>query len=179
IFLIGFMATGKTTLGRALADADSSLSFVDLDKAVEDSAGRSVADIFADSGEAAFRRLESEMLHSLALPGAVIACGGGTPCSGDNMDFMLRSGTVILLSAPVDRIVSRLLEAGRGRRPLVDRYIDSPDLLRGCVEEMLRKRDVHYRRAHHVFDASRLDDAAQIAESVDRFRAIFMDNNQN
>lgn len=170
------MATGKTTLGRALACADPSLTFVDLDKAVEERAGRSVADIFADSGEAAFRLLESEALHSLALPGAVIACGGGTPCVEANMDFMLHTGTVILLSAPVDRIVSRLLEAGRGKRPLVDRYFDTTDLLRGRVEEMIRQRDAHYRRAHHVFDASRLDDVAQIAESVGRFRATFMDN---
>ena len=73
VFLVGFMASGKTTLGRALAGACPGLSFVDLDEAVEAAAGCSVADIFARSGEAVFRALESKMLREVARPGAVVA----------------------------------------------------------------------------------------------------------
>ncbi len=169
VFLVGFMASGKTTLGRALAGACPGLSFVDLDEAVEAAAGCSVADIFARSGEAVFRALESKMLREVARPGAVVACGGGTPCRPENMAFMLDAGKVVLLDASPETIVRRLIEAGPGKRPLVDRHIDDPAALLRHVETMLADRAEHYSRAEYVFDANRLDTQGQIDESVARF----------
>ena len=166
------MASGKTTLARALA-AGGTLDFVDLDDAVEGRAGCSVAEIFATDGEQAFRSLESSMLRELAAPGVVMACGGGTPCFGDNLDFMLGAGTVVCLEASPDTIVRRLLEAPEGKRPLVDSYRSDPAALRTHVERMIAARKQFYGRAHAVFDADRLDTADQIEESVSRFKSLF------
>ena len=88
IFLVGYMATGKTTLGRAL-QAAAGVEFVDLDSVVEQRAGMCVSEIFGRLGEAEFRRLESEaldlMLSRRTGRRLVVACGGGTPCHGNNI----------------------------------------------------------------------------------------------
>lgn len=173
VFLIGFMASGKTTLGRALAAALPEVSFVDLDEAVEEHAGCSVAQIFADRGEPGFRALESEMLRRVAVPGALIACGGGTPCRSENMDFMLSAGKVVRLEASADTLVRRLLEADPDKRPLVKACMGSPEHLRAKVEQLMNERSRHYARAQYTFDANRLDNLQQVAEAVEHFRALF------
>lgn len=178
VFLIGYMGAGKTTLGRALAASpargggEPPWRFFDLDEAVEQAYGHPVAEIFATAGEGRFRELEAAALHGLASLGAgtVVACGGGTPCFGDNMHFMLSHGTVVWLDAPVDVLVRRLLEAPAGQRPLVAGK--SPDVLRRFVASSLTVREPFYRRAHLRFDASRLDTAEQIAQSLSCFRSL-------
>lgn len=172
IFLIGFMASGKTTLGRALAAAMPGVRFIDLDEAIEAEAGRSVADIFADEGEAAFRRIESDVLRKVSHCDSIIACGGGTPCRPENMDFMLEVGSVIYLTATSDRIVQRLQEAPPGRRPLVDALLDNTEKLKEYVDNMIATRECYYKRAHHTFDANRLDTKEQIDTSVKVLRHV-------
>lgn len=174
IFLIGFMAGGKTTLGRALAAAVPGVAFIDLDDAVEAEAGCPVAEIFAHEGESTFRRLESEVLRRVAADNTVVACGGGTPCRPENMDFMLGRGTVIRLDASVDVIIRRLGEARRGQRPLVDALLDRPDALRAYIEDLMASRECYYARAPHRFNADRLDTPGQIAESVEKFKLQFL-----
>lgn len=173
VFLIGFMASGKTMLGRALAAAFPGIDFVDLDEAVEEEAGCSVAEIFATRGEEGFRALESVMLRRVAVAGALIACGGGTPCRPENMDFMLSAGKVVRLDASVDTIVRRLLEADLDKRPLVKACMGSAELLRQKVEQMMNSRKSHYARAPFVFDANRLDNVPQVAAAVERFSSLF------
>ena len=169
IFLIGFMASGKSTLGRALAAAMSGRTFVDIDEAVESQAGMSVADIFATCGEAAFRELETAALRAAAAtPGAIVACGGGTPCHGANMDMMLAAGTVVWLQADDARTIERLRLVPH-QRPLVEAVIDDDAALLALMHDMNNKRRPFYSRAHRCFDSSRLDDAAQIEESVQQF----------
>lgn len=174
VFLIGFMATGKTTLGRALAAAFPGIDFVDLDEAVEENAGCSVAEIFATHGEEGFRSLESDMLRRVAVGGAVIACGGGTPCRPENMDYMLSAGKVVRLDASVNTIVRRLLEADPDQRPLVKVCMGSPELLKQKVEQMMSERSRHYGRAPYTFDADRLDDEQQVADAVERFHKLYL-----
>lgn len=168
IFLIGYMACGKTTFGRALAAA-TSRSFVDLDSFIEQSCGKSVSRIFAEDGEEEFRRLESEaLLRLVSMPGdAVIACGGGTPCFASNMELMTRTGLTVWLTASVDTIMRRLL-ADRSGRPLVARFTDTDDL-RTYVSASLDSRTPAYSRAAVTFDSSRLESADEIAGSVNRF----------
>src|SRR3954463_1144928 len=92
IFLIGFMASGKTTVGRLLAER-LEWSFVDLDKLIEEGAGRTVADIFAAEGEAGFRMRETEALREVARRRkTVVATGGGAPCREENLQAMLTAG---------------------------------------------------------------------------------------
>lgn len=167
------MATGKSTLGSALARS-CSLRYIDLDETVEREAGRKISDIFYTEGEAEFRRLEALALRRAAVPGAVVACGGGTPCHGDNMEFMLGTGLVVCLEASPDTIVRRLLEAPRGKRPLVDGFRDNPDALLRHICDMQNSRYRHYSRAHASFDGNRLEDAAQIALAVEKFSNKFL-----
>ena len=88
IILIGFMGAGKTTIGRQLALA-LGLQFYDLDWYIEMRYHKKVSDIFAEEGEEHFRDLERRMLHEVAeFEDVVISCGGGTPCFGDNMQYM-------------------------------------------------------------------------------------------
>ena len=165
------MASGKTTLGRPLASA-LGRPFVDTDCAVEAACGRSVAEIFAGEGEAAFRRMESEALRRAAADGAVVACGGGTPCDGANMDFMLANGLVVELAASPDVTLRRLMLAP-GQRPLVDAMLDDPDKLAAHVAAMLRARKPHYSRAHVSFNSDRLESRDQIDDSVAAFIKAF------
>lgn len=169
IFLIGYMASGKTTLGDALSAA-TGRCFVDLDQYIEQTAGKTVAQIFADHGEAAFRQMETQALATLADirdEALIIACGGGTPCFGNNMDIMNAVGVTVWLVAPTDVIIRRLL-LDRSSRPLVAGF-DDESQLRGFVDTALEARTPFYCRAAHRFDSSFLESEQQISQSVDRF----------
>lgn len=169
VFLIGMMASGKSTLGQALGRRLPHRRFIDLDAAVEQRAGMSVSRIFALHGQNYFRSLESECLVEAAAAGAIVACGGGTPCRQENMDLMLERGTVVWLTAPTDVIVRRLLIAPADQRPLVARAHGDAGRLASLVDEMADARKSAYSRAHLCFDASRLESADQISESVEAF----------
>ena len=166
------MASGNSTLASDLA-RESTLPIVDHDETVEAVAGVSIPEIFRMQGEEVFRSFEASALRRVAEPGAVIACGGGTPCFGDNLDFMLSAGAVVCLRASVDTIMRRLLEAPQGKRPLIDAYRDGTGALRERIVHMLAAREPYYSRAHADFDANRLDTADQIADSIALFRHQF------
>lgn len=118
IFLIGYMCSGKTTLGRALGRA-LGREFIDLDQRIEAGQGRTIKEIFATEGEEAFRRIEQETLKTVAVSGApVIACGGGTPCGPGAMDLMNSMGVTVWLQPSWDRLLPRLMH-GRRKRPLI------------------------------------------------------------
>ena len=173
VFLTGFMACGKSTLGRAVARRES-LRFVDLDDAVCAAAGLpTVSAVFAECGEATFRRLEGEVLRRVAGEADIVACGGGTFCRPDNAAFMLAAGTVVWLQADTDVTVARL-RLQRGLRPLVDALLDNPEALRIRVEEMQAARREAYARAPHTFDSSRLESLEQIEASAEAFTNEFL-----
>ncbi len=139
IFLIGFMGTGKSTVGRALS-ADLALPFVDLDHVVEQDAGKSIKEIFDSDGESQFRSLETAALARLASSGpAVIATGGGAPAHADNLELMRRKGLVIALEASLDELDRRIGE-GVGR-PLWSAGNKE-------TENLFAQRAPIYRRAH-------------------------------
>lgn len=116
IFLVGFMGAGKTTVGRALA-SKLGLNFIDLDNVIQARAGRSVRAIFAESGEAEFRRLEREALRSCrGLTGAVIALGGGAFIQEDNRAEVRGAGKSVWLDCPFDICLVRI--RGDQSRPL-------------------------------------------------------------
>ena len=119
IFLTGAPASGKTTLGRRLATA-LGVSFVDLDEEIVRKAGRSIPEIFATQGEAAFRDLEAQTLAQIREAG-VVALGGGTLLRKANRAFCETAGTVICLDTPSDDELARRLGAAQGTRPLGDR----------------------------------------------------------
>ena len=166
IFLIGFMAAGKTTLGKALA-RNLGLQFVDLDHYIENRYCCTVSQLFADKGEEAFRQIERNMLHEVAeFEDVVISTGGGTPCFFDNMEHMNSKGVTVFLEAAVDVIYTRLTIA-RIQRPLVKGK--TAEELRQYIAHMLGLRLPYYTRAHHTFCADHLEDANQVSASVERF----------
>lgn len=149
IFLIGFMCSGKTTVGRALAPM-LSLPFVDLDRAVEARVGPLLPYIQRE-GEEAFRVLEQEVLEEvIAGPPGVVATGGGTPTIGDNLRRMLATGMVLWLDVPMEVLMPRIERAG-GDRPLL--FGLKGDALRQRVETLFEGRVARYAEAHHVVPA--------------------------
>lgn len=116
VYLVGMMGAGKTTVGRKLANR-LGYGFLDTDKLIEQALGKSVSDIFATEGEAAFRRLESDVLCEVsAYTSQVVATGGGIVTQPMNWSY-LRHGVVIWLDVPVPVLVSRL--SGDSSRPLL------------------------------------------------------------
>lgn len=171
LYIVGYMASGKTTFGRALA-SDLGWDFIDLDEEIERSEGRSVARIIEEEGVAAFREKESKALKSTAaLKHTVIACGGGTPCFFDNMEFMTLHGMSLWLLASPERIAERIIAAGP-TRPLVAGM--ERDALVAHVKRHLLQRQPYYARANWRLSGERLEDEAQIADTVAAFRHSFL-----
>jgi shikimate kinase len=132
IVLVGFMGAGKTTVGRRLA-ARLGLPFADSDLVIEEREGRSVRQIFADDGEAAFRALEQQVIAELAAgPDMVLALGGGA-VQHDGTRKLLRSATVVYLRVSYEEALRRV--GGDPRRPLLRR----PD-----VADLYRERRAAY-----------------------------------
>lgn len=139
IFLVGFMASGKSTVGRELA-ALLDRPFVDLDDMIEAGAGQSVQSIFADHGEAHFRRLEAAALgEAIAGPPAVVATGGGAPCYQRGLERMRDAGLVVSLDASLDRLLARVSDPAT--RPLLAKPAEE-------LRALYQLRQPIYRQAH-------------------------------
>lgn len=150
-YLVGYMYCGKTTFGRRLA-AEKGLEFLDLDRAFEQRYHYTVPRFFEAFGEEAFRRLETQMLHSTAdLDNVVVSCGGGTPCHSGNMDFILAHGTAIYLRMSVDDLVARAL---RSRNPRPKLHGLPEEVLRSEIEAQLKEREPFYSKAPIVLDGT-------------------------
>lgn len=170
IFLIGFMGSGKSTLAKALGRA-TGLDYIDLDTYIERRFHANVSEIFAREGQARFRELERRMLHEVAdFENVIVACGGGTPCFFDNMEFMNSKGLTVRLDASLGRLLERLSK-GRRRRPLIKDMTDAE--LETYIAAELERRMAFYGRAQETFGADRLDDSSQIEESIKEFTTRF------
>ncbi len=166
LFIIGYMASGKTTFGRALA-RKAQLQHIDLDFYIEQRFHSTVREIFAKKGEAEFRRIESAMLREVGeMTDVVISCGGGTPCHGDNMDFMKSRGLTVCLQASDDVIADRILAAGN-KRPLMAGK--SKDEILKTLRQHMEVRKPFYDQAEVIISGDRLENKAQIAETVGDF----------
>ena len=123
VFLIGYMGSGKTTLGKTYSAA-TGLQFVDLDWYIEERMHKSISDLFAERGEDGFRLLEQKMLHEAGeFENVLIACGGGTPCFFDNMDYMNHTGETVFLDV-CPEVLFRRLKIAKAKRPLLANKTD-------------------------------------------------------
>lgn len=161
IFLIGFMGSGKTTLGKQLSDK-LGLPFIDLDDRIEAAAGMKINDIFSKKGEDFFRKLEAVRLREVIQEeeNMILACGGGTPCFFDNISFINASGISIWLNTPKEVMADRLMKEA-GHRPLVNGL--SSQKLTEFIEDRLEQRLAYYSQATLTVDPSTLsvDDLIQ------------------
>ena len=119
IFLIGYMGSGKTTIGKLLADK-LNYSFVDMDAHIEQKYFKTVSQIFAEKGEDEFRLIEQQCLHEVSeFEHVVISTGGGAPCFFDNMDFMNKHGITVYLELTPAELAERLESIQGNKRPLL------------------------------------------------------------
>ncbi|RKD86153.1 shikimate kinase [Mangrovibacterium diazotrophicum] len=153
IYLIGYMACGKTTLGKELAKK-LSLSFLDLDKYLEKKYFKTIPQIFEEEGESGFRLKEQACLQEVSeFEDVVIATGGGAPCFFDNVEVMNRTGICIFLDVDAEELANRLMQS-KTERPLVKGK--SPEELVGFIEGMLEKRRPYYEQASYQITGSNI-----------------------
>ena len=118
LYLVGFMGTGKTTVGRAVAHR-LGYALLDSDHEIEKRAGKTIPEIFAKEGEAAFRVMEKAFVESgHPATGTVVACGGGLVVPPGMLDALKKRGVVICLHASLETILRRT--QGNKNRPLLD-----------------------------------------------------------
>ena len=146
IYLIGYMGSGKSTLGRRLSKY-LGLQFVDMDHYIEERNCKTVPQIFAEEGEAEFRKKERKALEELSeFTDIVIATGGGAPCFFDNIDLMNKTGKTIYLNINPKILADRLLKS-KTERPLIKGK--SKEELIAFIDETLRKRNEFYLQAKY------------------------------
>ena len=154
IYIIGFMGSGKTTAGKKLASL-LGWSFIDLDKRIEEYAGKTIPEIFSQSGEDYFRIIENQLLRNLKMcTKTVISTGGGTPCYIDNMDYMIETGLTINLKLTPAELKGRLSQS-KGKRPLI-KDLDQNELT-SFIKEKLAVREKWYERSDITMDGIDLD----------------------
>jgi shikimate kinase len=147
IFLIGFMGSGKSTLGSKLARRIG-YQFVDMDHLIEETAEMSVPKIFKEHGEEVFRKWEHDILLELCnREKLVIATGGGAPCHSKMMDIMNKHGTTIYLQLSPEALKKRLISS-RTERPLIKEKSGSE--LLDFISGLLEKREVFYEQAKYI-----------------------------
>ncbi len=149
IYLVGFMGTGKTSVGRLLAQ-EKKLSFVDLDELIELKEQRRIVDIFAKEGEPYFRKIEKKILKEVATQKKfVVACGGGIVLDKDNIKLMKKTGIVICLSAKSEEILKRTSISSH--RPILN--VKKP---KERIELLLKMRAPYYLQADKTVDTTGL-----------------------
>lgn len=163
IVLVGFMGTGKTAVAKALAKRFK-MRYVSTDELIEKREKRSIADIFAEKGEAYFRQVESEIAGEVSfLSGTIIDAGGGIVIKEENLKNLKKNGTIICLTATVDVILERT--KGKKHRPLLN-----TDDQKKKIEELFAERAPYYAKTDFTIDTSGLsvEDVAKKIEDMVR-----------
>jgi shikimate kinase len=157
------MGTGKSYWGARLSEI-SGVKFIDLDQRIEELAAQKISTLFEENGEEGFRLLEQKTLQeiSLSTDNFIMACGGGTPCFFNNLEFMKKHGTVVWLTSSLEKIQDRL-QAERAHRPLVSKLTD--EQLKEFISSTLKKRQFYYEKAHYTVDTEH-SNAANLLKSI-------------
>ena len=151
IALIGFMGTGKSAVGRALAEK-LGRQFVEMDRLIEEMAGKSIPEIFQQDGEIAFREMEIKVTKRVAQgTGQVIACGGGMVLNQINTDRLRETSRMVYLKAS-PRIILERTSVDANERPL----LDVPDLIQRIRELLDFRKPFYQRSADITINTSRL-----------------------
>ena len=155
IYLIGFMGSGKSTLGQRVA-ATLDVPFFDTDRVVESQAGMSIPELFEAYGEPYFRTLEADILRQTTFyPKSLNATGGGLPCYEDNMAWMNKHGITVYLQWP-DEILRNHVFRERKSRPLLSSLSEPDARLR--IGELLSMRKPRYEESAITLELSGIED---------------------
>lgn len=167
IILMGYMGSGKTTVGRALAK-DLNMPFYDLDWYIESRMRKTVKQIFDERGVDGFRVIERNMLHEVAeFENIVVSCGGGTPCFFDNIDYLNQQGETVYLKCTPE-VLHKHLSMGKTVRPLL--LNKTPEQVKTYIEEQLQVREPFYSKAKHTVDVTLMDNYEKIKISVAKLK---------
>ena len=168
IVLIGYMGSGKSTIGTQLANL-LNLEFKDLDEEIERIEKQSIKEIFVKKGEIYFRRKEIEVLKSVLKENSslILAIGGGTPCFGNTMEYLKTDKEIITiyLKATIDTLVNRLYEE-RKKRPLIA-HLENKEDLKDFISKHLFERSYYYNLASIKMETDDLS-VEEISEEIKR-----------
>ena len=154
IFLVGFMGSGKSFLGKLWA-ADNNFTFYDLDKLIEDEERMTIENIFSAKGEDYFREREAAVLRNTErFDNAIIACGGGTPCFFDNMHWMNKNGKTIFLNQSANNILHHLINE-KAHRPLIASH--NTVALKIYIDKKLEERFPFYNQSNFILKSDQLN----------------------
>lgn len=150
IFLVGFMGCGKSYWGKKISEKIR-IPFFDLDLLIEEREGKDIKSIFAEMGEEYFRMLEKDVLYMVteSHESFVMACGGGTPCFFNNIDYMKSRGTTVWINSALENIHKRLLEE-KAKRPLISSIPDRE--LKAHVIRKYSDRKIFYQQADVILN---------------------------
>lgn len=163
------MGAGKTTMGKSLAQV-MGLEFIDLDNWIEARQHKTIKEIFAEVGEEGFRKLERAGLEEVSTyENVILSLGGGTPCFFDNMEVVNRAGTSVYLKPSEEVLLKRLIK-GKHKRPLLADKND--DEILQVIREQLAWREPYYLKANITFEASHLENKADIIHNAERLAAM-------
>ena len=163
IVLVGYMGSGKTTIGKLLAK-ELEISFLDLDEVIQDGVGDTIPNIFNAKGEIFFRKKENEYLNAVLSNknNFILSTGGGTPCYSGNMKTMLDlADHVFYLKISIPGLVKRLIKE-KDHRPLI-KNIDDGDLPE-FIGKHLFERNNFYLKATHIVECDNKDPETLVAE---------------
>jgi len=147
IALIGFMATGKTAVGKTLANhLGNPYRFIETDQIIIEDAGKSIPEIFAEDGEIVFREYEiSACKKASNYNNVIISCGGGIVLNKINIDYLKQNSHIVLLEATIEEIYKRIMNNGKETRPVVDKEDPKAE-----IERVLTFRKPFYQAASEV-----------------------------
>ncbi|MFA5337703.1 MAG: shikimate kinase [Candidatus Omnitrophota bacterium] len=149
IYLVGFMGTGKTIVGKILA-GKLKLKFIEMDDTIEKEEGNPITEIFATKGEQYFRKLETSLLKKISKEtNLVVSCGGGLICNEENLRMLKETGTTFNLAAEAKTIYERIKK--HSHRPLLN--VANPTLK---IDELMHKRAQYYEQAHHTINTDEI-----------------------
>lgn len=156
------MGSGKTYWGRLLSQK-LNIPFFDLDEQIVSHEGQAINEIFSHKGEEYFRLLEKDTLHIIteSHDSFVMACGGGTPCYFNNIEYLNQSGTTVWLNTPVDILFQRLTKE-KEHRPLIKAF--SEEQLKSYIIKKFSDRKIYYEQADVNVD----EDPLQLEQLVEK-----------
>lgn len=163
VFLIGFMGSGKSTLGKLLAQ-ELTYNFVDSDMEIEQNEGIPISKIFEEKGEGYFRVCEKQFVDNLDIQSdTIISCGGGLPCFNDLISYLKKKGQVVYLKLSVESLVSRL-KNDTVNRPILAGLNES-ELIQKIQSQMIQREPI-YLEADFIFEM----DGLTLKESLEKVK---------
>jgi shikimate kinase len=168
VFLSGFMASGKSTIGPILANT-LGWNFFDLDKLIEEKEGKKIRDIFQNQGEDYFRTLEKKILKEVSnLNNYIIALGGGTIADTENLELIKKNGLLVYLKSSPEETYKRLRFKRDRPAFLFDDEEPSKEKFLEKINELLEKREKYYSKADVTIDTDKI----RIGQTVDKLASL-------